>query len=272
MLTRLPLVRAKVSSFTTLEWVMLASLGAYFFVYPFAAFLLSFDLMPFGMEWMSSLLLFVLGTACGAWMWLNFGRPGLLLSAAILILGLAVEYLGVRTGFPFGPYRYTGVLAPSIAGGVPVAIGFAWLLIVVSSLFSSKQFFPSGRLPISGLLALSLLSALLAVGLDALLEPVAYHVKGYWVWLSGSNGYYGVPTSNFIAWFLVAFLLCALVAHLLPSPVLMRWGWVPAALYSLNVGMFGLVNLSHGFWIPPLIGLLLLLLFAYRSRRLVAQR
>ncbi len=244
---------------------MLASLGIFLFVYPFAVFLLSFDLMPFGMEWMSSLLLFLLGITSGAWMCVNFGTRGLFLSIFILLLGLGVEYVGVLTGMPFGSYRYTGVLTPGIAGGVPVAIGFAWLLIVVSSLFCARHFLQRRRLRSAW--ALLLIAASLAVALDSLLEPIAFHVKGYWVWLGGGS-YYGVPASNFAAWFVVALLLCTLVMYLLPSSGPSRWTWVPSALYALNVGMFGLVNLSHGFWVPPLIGLLLLLLlFTPRVRR-----
>src|SRR5690349_9168331 len=39
--------------------------------------------------------------------------------------GLLVEALGVATGFPFGPYTYTGTLGPIIAG-VPVVVPLAW--------------------------------------------------------------------------------------------------------------------------------------------------
>ena len=48
-------------------WAVLLPLAVFCFVYPFALLLLSFDWMPFGMEWMSSLLLVMLGLAAGGW-------------------------------------------------------------------------------------------------------------------------------------------------------------------------------------------------------------
>ena len=84
------------------EWAVLAPFAVFCFVYPFALLLLSFDLMPFGMEWMSSLLLAMLGLAVGGWMWLNYGANGAWVSAAIFAMGIALEYVGVATGVPFG--------------------------------------------------------------------------------------------------------------------------------------------------------------------------
>ena len=245
------------------EWAVLAPFGVFCFVYPFALFLLSFDLMPFGMEWMSSLLLVMLGLTAGAWMRLNFGVRGIVLSVAIACLGLALEYLGVNTGFPFGRYSYTGVLAPGLPGGVPLAIAFAWLLIIVSGLFTARAIL--GRLtrriaPARMPLLVVLTGALLAVGLDLLLEPVAFRVKGYWLWAGDNSGYYGVPLANFAAWFAAALLLNWLVAVFLPKRETShpRWLWVPSALYGMNVLLFGAVNLAHGFWLAALTGLVIL--------------
>src|SRR6478609_9056708 len=140
---------------------MLGSFGVYCFVFPWAMLLLSFDWMPFGMEWMSSLLLAALGLAAAGWLWTNYGVRGLLVSLGIFALGLAIEYIGVTTGFPFGAYTYTSVLIPELPGGVPLGIGFAWLLIVVSSLFTARWLLQAGRA-----LLISALGATLAVGLD----------------------------------------------------------------------------------------------------------
>ncbi len=228
---------------------MFASFGVFCFVYPFALFLLSFDLMPFGMEWMSSLLLAMLGLAAGAWLWANFGARGALGSLAIFAAGVALEYVGVATGLPFGPYRYTGVLLPDLPGGVPAAIGFAWLLIVVSGLFTARRLLYRSIGGAAKLWQVSLLGASLAVGLDLLLEPVAYHVKDYWQWLSpAQEGYYGVPWDNFAAWFVAAFLMNLLLGLLLSRRANLSWTWLPVALYWMNLLMFGLVDLAHGFW------------------------
>lgn len=160
------------------EWTVLAPFGVFCFVYPFALLLLSLDLMPFGMEWMSSLLLAMLGLAAAGWLWLNFGLRGATFGAVIFALGVGLEYVGVNTGIPFGRYRYTGVLVPGLPGGVPLAIGFAWLFIIVGGYFTAR-WASEGRKDVLNHVPTYVGGAVLAVGLDLLLEPVACHVKGY---------------------------------------------------------------------------------------------
>lgn len=247
------------------EGIMLSAFGIFSFVYPFAIMLLSFDWMPFGMEWMSSLLLAMLGVTAGAWLLVNFGTLGLVVSATVMIAGLGLEYLGVTTGFPFGVYSYTGVLVPELAGGVPLAIGFAWLLVVVGGIFTAKWAFQT-----SLVWAVCVAGAVLAVGLDFLLEPVAYHVKGYWRWQE-VDGYYGVPWSNFLAWLIAALLMNVLASRVLDLARPAQWSWMPIALYVMNVVMFGIVNITHGFWWSGLVGLILLVsLWLLRLRKMRA--
>jgi putative membrane protein len=222
--------------------------------------LLSLDLMPFGMEWMSSLLLAMLGISVWAWLWLNLGVKGLLLGALVFAFGVLLEYAGVNTGVPFGRYAYTGVLVPGLPGGVPLAIGFAWLFIVVGGLFTARAIVIGTRADRAMPWVASLLGAVLAVGLDLLLEPVAYHVRDYWEWEdAGPVSYYGVPWSNFAAWFAASLALNLLLGSLAPRGGV-RWTWLPVALYAMNVVLFGVVNIAHGMWLPGVVAALLLLL------------
>ncbi|HET9493146.1 MAG TPA: carotenoid biosynthesis protein [Chloroflexia bacterium] len=244
------------------EWVMLVAFGLYAFVFPFGVVLLSFGWMPFGMEWMSSLLLGLLGVACAGWMWTNYGPVGGVVSAAVFALGVALEYVGVLTGAPFGRYTYTGVLVPEFPGGVPAAIGFAWLLVVVGGLFTARRLIGAVR-P----LALALAGAMLAVGLDLLLEPVAFHVKGYWLWAPDPNGYYGIPWSNFATWLAASFALNLLAGWLTRWRGPREWTWLPITLYAMNVAMFGTVNLAHGFWVSGLVAVGLMALVWLGARR-----
>lgn len=262
----------KIGQLKIAEWTVLAPFSVFCFVYPFAMVLLSFDWMPFGMEWMSSLLLATLGLTAGSWLWLNFGTKGLGVGLAIFILGVALEYIGVNSGVPFGRYRYTGVLVPNLPGGVPIAIGFAWLLIVVGGLFTAnwvlERFWGTANQEGTIYRAPTYVAgAALAVGLDLLLEPVAFHVKGYWEWLEEGEGYYGVPWSNFVAWFVAALAMGWLVGAVLGHGRLLKWRWVPVALYGMNVLLFGVVNVAHGYWAPGVIGLILLIIL-YVGKRL----
>lgn len=79
------------------EWLMLGAFGIYSFVYPFAILLMSFDWMQFGMEWMSRLLLVLLGLSCLGWVWANFGGKGLLVAGADrAVVGCCVGGRGLR--------------------------------------------------------------------------------------------------------------------------------------------------------------------------------
>jgi putative membrane protein len=249
------------------EWVMLGGFGLFAFVWPFGIVLLSLDLMPFEMEWMGSVLLALLGVAAGAWLVVNFGVWGALAGIGIYAAGMLLEGFGVMTGLLFGQYEYTGVLMPQMPSGVPLPIGFAWVMVVVCGLAAARWFLGSrgGYDPRLNAL-LSLVGALLSVGLDFLLEPVTYHVTGYWTWQDGEGGYYGVPWSNFITWFGAVLALNLLLTLRINMWGRLRWLWVPVALYVMVAAMFGIVNLAHGFWVAGLIGVALLVAVEWRMR------
>jgi bisanhydrobacterioruberin hydratase len=237
------------------EWAVVGPFGVFCFVYPFALVLLCLDLMPSGMEWMSSLMLAALGLTAGAWLWLNFGLRGAGLGVLIFLLGLGLEYIGAYTGFPFGSYSYSGRLLP-VVRGVSVAVGFAWMLVVVGGLFTARRLL-KGTQAGNEVAVVCVAGAGLAAGLDLLLEPVAFHVTHYWQWEEAVAGYYGVPWSNFAAWFLAVLVMNGLVITVVGfRPV--RWAWVPIALYVMNVVLFAAVNLTHGLWVAAVVGIVLL--------------
>ncbi|NJP07274.1 MAG: carotenoid biosynthesis protein [Chloroflexaceae bacterium] len=116
-----------------LQRVILALLGIYLFVYPFGMLLLIFDMVPDWGVWMGGALLILQGSMMALWLTAIYGQRGLLATVLILVMSWAVEHIGVITGFPFGTYHYTDVLLPKLAGVVPLAIPFAWLLVVPTS-------------------------------------------------------------------------------------------------------------------------------------------
>ena len=267
MTGRAGLLASRASRLRPAEWVMLVAFALYAFVFPFGVALLSFGWMPFGMEWMSSLLLGMLGVACAGWLWANYGAAGGAVTGVIFVLGVALEYVGVLTGVPFGGYTYTGVLVPELPGGVPAAIGFAWLLIVVGGLYTARRLVGRARA-----VMVALAGAALALGLDLLLEPVAYHVKGYWQWDAGAGGYYGIPWSNFATWLAASFALNLLAGWLMRWRAPREWLWLPVTLYAMNVAMFGTVNLAHGYWASGIVALGLMALVWVGVRRAPGKR
>jgi len=155
--------------------------------------------------------------------------------------------------------RYTGTLLSVfvVQSLVAMAVMFAWVLIVFGVygwVRSEKR-----RIGVMG----ALLGAALATLLDLAIEPVAFHLERYWEWLApGPINYYAVPLANFAAWFVVAFCLLLLIDAVLfhvyrPSFSSIRLiALVPRLLYGTSLFMFGLVDLTHGYYGATLFALL----------------
>ena len=97
------------------------------------------------------------------------------------------------TGKFFGHYYYGQTLGYQ-ALGVPLAIGLNWLVLTyVCGILA--RYLPLAELP------RTLLAALLMVGLDMCMEPVASHYD-FWHWTANI-----IPFQNFRDWFIFACIL-----------------------------------------------------------------
>jgi uncharacterized membrane protein len=259
--------------------------------YPIAVTGVAFNVQPpFSLAWAGSALLFLEGTLVTCAMLISVGwRRGLLASLLIIALSYLVEAIGVNTGFPFGVYHYTAVLFPLLPGHVPLAVMFAWLMVISGSY--GWLYRPTRRLSLSFVLV----GAALAMLLDLEIEPVASHLEHYWQWLTPTGlSCYGVPLTNFAAWFAVAALLLWLTDRLIHSRgdldsivyretagghndttdnqerkeitasyngTPLRYTsrlalLVPRVLFAASLFMFGLVDLTHGYYLAVGMGLL----------------
>lgn len=247
----------------------------YLFLYPGSIVLVALDKVPVWGTWMGGALLVLLGTLAGLWLTVNFGRWGALASLWVLFLSWLIEHVGATTGFPFGSYSYTDVLQPQIFGVVPLAIPFAWLLIVTAAMGTAEMLLERDSHAANADLRVSaskvLTAAAFALLLDVTIEPFAVHVNRYWIWSeSAQSSYYGIPASNFVAWWVTSLVLswvlllhrqraarAALASYRLrPRPF---WPWLPLTLYLTNLTMFVVVNLARGQATAALIGALILL-------------
>lgn len=229
------------------------------FIYPFAVIGVAFNVQPpFSLYWAGSVLLFLEGTLLILAAMLLYGlASALFISLLVIVLSYLVEAIGVNTGFPFGGYHYTDILFLPLPGGVPLAVMFAWILIV----FGGYAWARSETRDLTKRTAF--LGAFLATLLDMAIEPVAAHVVHYWEWSPpGPIGYYGVPFANFAAWFLVTFVLLLLAGRHLKKKVAADMGrvtrlasFVPRFLFGTSLFMFGLVDLTHGYYIGVFLAL-----------------
>ena len=117
----------------------------------------------------------------------------------VVLLGFGAEFVGVNTGKVFGHYTYGDTLGFKLFdqqpfSGVPPMIGLNWLVITYLC-GMLVRYLPMGEL------ARILIAAMLMVGFDACLEPVAGQYD-FWHWTAGV-----IPAQNFRDWFIVACLL-----------------------------------------------------------------
>jgi len=187
----------------------------------------------------------------------SWGRIGLAAGWTFVFTGV-VEAIGASTGFPFGSYDYTGNFGPLIGGLLPLSIPLAWL-VVVWPLFLVVR---SVLIPAGKLLWIPTVTATLAVWVDFLLEPVATEpVREYWIW-TGGGFYYGVPWTNFLGWWVTAWILSFGLQWLMPNGPLLRGRDLRVILtvfWSVLL-TFLVAALVHLLWLPLLLGLPLLLL------------
>jgi uncharacterized membrane protein len=158
------------------------------------------------------------------------GPRGVARSALAFACSSAAEVVGVRTGVPFGRYRYTPRLGPAVAG-VPPAVGSCWAMMagpswaVACALASS----PVRR---------ALVAAGAITAWDVALDPRMVR-EGYWVW-DRPGRYEGIPLSNFVGWFVVGGVLFAMWSAIERDPVvdeeavvLYAWSWAGEVVANL---------------------------------------
>ena len=159
--------------------------------------------------------------------------PGWALAfAAITVLfSLAVEAVGVHTGFPFGHYEYGDRLGPLLLG-VPVLVPLAWLMMGYLSLVVARRLTDRRWQQVA-------LGAWALVSWDLFLDPQLTDAS-QWRWLHPSPHLPGVgrvPLTNTAGWLLAGLVLMS-VLSLLPARraddtvplVLWVWTWLSSAL------------------------------------------
>lgn len=137
--------------------------------------------------------------------------------AVTVLIGFAVEVVGVNTGLLFGDYNYGNVLGIKCKQ-VPLIIGVNWFIVLYCSGISVTALLQRIIKPLSStpaepapiLKAISVISdgATLAVIFDWLIEPVAVKL-GFWQWKDGI-----IPWYNYLCWFVISLLLMALFRFL----------------------------------------------------------
>ncbi len=123
----------------------------------------------------------------------EWNRYFVIFVAFAAILGYLIELIGIESKLIFGTYSYGKTLGYKLYE-VPIVMGLNWFLMVYSCGMVANLF----RF---GVFIKSIVGAFLMVILDLSLEPVAVNLD-FWTWENGI-----IPIQNYIAWFIVAFVL-----------------------------------------------------------------
>jgi bisanhydrobacterioruberin hydratase len=111
-------------------------------------------------------------------------------------VGYFIEVLGVKTQMIFGAYQYQTTLGLKILD-VPPMIGINWFLMVFCAGILIEKITKKS----STIILKTTLGAILLTVFDYIAEPVAIS-QNMWTWTFGTP-----PLQNYIAWFIVAFIL-----------------------------------------------------------------
>ncbi|MFB6116409.1 MAG: bisanhydrobacterioruberin hydratase [Candidatus Nanosalina sp.] len=158
---------------------------------------------------------------------------------ALSLYTYMIEYVGLKTGWPYGSFEYQVHLGPMI-NGVPLGLPLFFIPLVLNSYLLVNLFRVNGKLK-------RFLATLgLIVLIDLVLDPAAVALG---IWTYGEGVFYGVPASNFLGW-----LLSGTVAVLFMEAGFNRKELLDRLMeedYILDdmvsfVLLWGLVNLYYG--------------------------
>jgi putative membrane protein len=176
---------------------------------------------------------------------LRYRVEGIVVFAVIcLVVSNIFENLGVASGFPFGPYHYTDALGPKLFY-VPLMIGPAYLSVgymawVLGTILTGDVRRGAGAF---STFATPFVAAFIMVLWDLTMDPSASTVQKWWIWESG-GGFFGVPVSNYLGWFLTVYVFMQLFALYLraraPVPELLQ----PKSYFIQAIAMYAIVALG----------------------------
>ena len=129
--------------------------------------------------------------------------------STVAALTTSIEKLGAATGIPFGRYRYSGALQPTVAG-VPALVPLAWFAMALPARETAHAALGRHSSPVARVLAGSVALA----AWDLFLDPQMV-AEGYWQW-ERPGRYRGIPGTNYLGWLATGVGLMALLELIAP--------------------------------------------------------
>jgi putative membrane protein len=178
-----------------------------------------------------------------------------------LSFGFLIELMGLKTGWPFGTYKYDPSLGPQLFD-VPLVVPFAWAMIAHPILCAARRFAGNWVFLYGGF-------GLMAY--DLFLDPQMV-TAGRWTWeVTGSHVPFTpeVPLSNAFGWLLSGMALIAILHLALPRDrrkvsasfitidIFLIWTWFAGVVSNLfffdRPGIAFIFGLTFGAILAPYI-------------------
>lgn len=205
---------------------------------------------------------------------IRYGFKNILVAFVIcLAVTYLLENISIMTGFPFGHYHYStaNVLAIRLyKAPLFMAIGYfstAYPSWVIANIILDRP----DKNPGSNYFrfALPTIASFILVVWDMVLDPCASTIDGAYIWHEG-GGFFGVPLSNFLGWYLCVWLFFQLFAlylsyrkdsvntegalvnsksfYLQPIPMYLALGLLYPSLYIAQVASEKVVDKAGQIW------------------------
>ena len=165
---------------------------------------------------------------------LGLGDTLLFLGIAMAV-GFLMEILGITRGWIFGRYHYAESAGPRFFGILPVFAPLLWSLLAYMAYWMTDLIIGGSKEEVLYKILFTVTGALLVLLVDIVAEPIAVD-EGRWHW-EKKGRYYGIPFSNFIGWFVTAwviFTLQFLLVEARPDTAISPWiTYLPALGYVI---------------------------------------
>lgn len=170
---------------------------------------------------------------------------------ALSIFSMAIETVGVLTGFPYGQFTYGERLGAKI-GVIPWTVSFGWVPLVIAAWALTEMYLKK-----LSTVKKSMAGAAILTIFDLVLDPGSAALN-FWQWTS-EGIYYTVPVSNYLGWLFSGFIGMLIIIKILKDETPHR--------YLLLTAFFGnifwtSIALMEGMLIPLVIGIALTAILA----------
>ncbi len=195
-------------------------------------------------------------------------RRALLIFALGFTISLASELSGTATGYPFGPYSYSGLLGWKVAALVPFNIPTSWFFMLYCSLAICGRVLRAADDAWSKA-RWALVAGLVLTAWDVSMDPAMVRTA-HWIWhlapeaqqtalqrVFVSDLFYGMPLSNWIGWLLTGTVVARVMLAVVPPSAWARLvapSRFPLVLYAVNGVLPVTICARYGMWWAAILG------------------